>query len=345
MATIRKNGKNWQAIIRKKGFKAQSKSFRLRANAVRWASVIESEQIRGVFIDTVTASETSFSSCLDRYEQEQKDFGRRSFTQLKSQLNLIRKSNLAHLSISNVTPQEISKYRDARMATGIKAATCIKDIGLLHTIFETIQKDWSITLPKGNPVKLVSMPKHITPTSRNRRLKPGEEKRLLSLLYKSSRQTAIIVRLALATGMRRGEIMRLQFGHLPNDKSTLYIPVTKTDHPREIPLSKDANRAVMERAQVLVVEKGLFNLPEQYFSTYNLFDIRPDSVTKAFSRACKKAGIKGLTFHDLRHEAISRLFEKGLDMMEVSHISGHKGFDMLKKYTHLKPESLVEKLG
>ena len=55
-------------------------------------------------------------------------------------------------------------------------------------------------------------------------------------------------------------------------------------------------------------------------------------------------GIDNLRFHDLRHEATSRLFELGLDMMEVSHISGHKDFAMLKKYTHLKPESILEKM-
>lgn len=345
MATVRKHGKNWQAMVRRKGFKPQSKSFRLKSDAESWATVIESELVRGSFVDTQTAASTSFEDCLLRYEQEQETAGRRSMVQLRSQLNLIRRSDLIHLSLANVSPQDIVKYKDARMATGIKAATCIKDINLLHTIFEVIQKSWAITLPRGNPVKLVSLPKHTTPTSRNRRLLPDEEERLLSALYTGSHQTAIIVRFGLATGMRRGEIMNIEFGHLTGkEKSTLYIPQTKTDHPREIPLSSGAHAAIMDRVHMLL-DEGYTNIPNEDLITFKLFDIRADSVTRAFSRACKRAGIHNLTFHDLRHEAISRLFEKGLDMMEVSHISGHKGFDMLKKYTHLKPESLVEKLG
>jgi integrase len=75
-----------------------------------------------------------------------------------------------------------------------------------------------------------------------------------------------------------------------------------------------------------------------------LFSVKLDSVSHAFKKACTKGGIEDLTLHDFRHEAISRLFEQGLNMMEVSHISGHKDFDMLKKYTNLKPEDILKKL-
>ena len=73
--------------------------------------------------------------------------------------------------------------------------------------------------------------------------------------------------------------------------------------------------------------------------------MRPDSISQAFERVCKAAGITGLTFHDLRHEATSRLFEKGLGLMEVASITGHKTVQMLKRYTHLRAEDLVGRLG
>ena len=73
--------------------------------------------------------------------------------------------------------------------------------------------------------------------------------------------------------------------------------------------------------------------------------MRPDSISQAFERVCKAASIAGLTFHDLRHEATSRLFEKGLNPMEVAAITGHKTLQMLKRYTHLKAKDLVERLG
>ena len=71
-----------------------------------------------------------------------------------------------------------------------------------------------------------------------------------------------------------------------------------------------------------------------------LFNRQPDSVTQAFGRACRRGGISDLRFHDLRHEAISRLFERGLSVPEVAAISGHNDFRMVARYTHLKVRHL-----
>jgi integrase len=246
---------------------------------------------------------------------------------------------LVKLSLGNVAPADIVKFKDERMSTGIKTATYIKDHNLLHALFEVIRKDWAITLPKGNPVKGVRIPKHTSPTSRNRRLKAGEEDRLLTELRKSSYQTAIIVKLALATGMRRGEIMNIRFGDVSGRavNSTLTIPVTKTGHPRVIPLISEAHDALGAQVHLLMEQYGMMNTPSQKeFDAIHMFDVSPDYVTKAFAKACKTIGIEGLTYHDLRHEALSRMFEAGLDMMEVGHISGHRSFEMLKRYTHLR---------
>ncbi|WP_373422310.1 tyrosine-type recombinase/integrase [Burkholderia gladioli] len=70
----------------------------------------------------------------------------------------------------------------------------------------------------------------------------------------------------------------------------------------------------------------------------------------AWKRTLQTAGTKDpelltLRWHDLRHEATSRLFEKGLHPLEVASITGHRSMQMLKRYTHLKPESLLKKLG
>ncbi len=77
----------------------------------------------------------------------------------------------------------------------------------------------------------------------------------------------------------------------------------------------------------------------------NVFGIRADSITQAFNRAAKRSNLAALRFHDLRHEATSKLFEKNLSVMEVSSITGHKTLEMLKRYTHLRPENLVHKIG
>ena len=70
-----------------------------------------------------------------------------------------------------------------------------------------------------------------------------------------------------------------------------------------------------------------------------------DALKQSFKRAVRRAGISGLRFHDLRHEATSRFFEKGLNVMEVASVTGHKTLQMLKRYTHLSAGDLASRLG
>ncbi|MHB1516279.1 MAG: site-specific integrase, partial [Acidiferrobacteraceae bacterium] len=107
-------------------------------------------------------------------------------------------------------------------------------------------------------------------------------------------------------------------------------PETKAGTPRRVPLSTRA-MAILE------------SLPRRLDG--KVWSMRPDSITRAFERVCTAAGVTGLTFHDLRHEATSRLFEKGLNPMQVAAITGHKTLQMLKRYTHLRAEDLVGMLG
>jgi len=341
MASVRKrsNG-SYQAQVRTVGFKAVTKTYKLKSDAVAWSRDLESQQARGLFTDVSEASQAMFVDCLDRYEEEQEAQGRKSIASLKSQIRMLKQSNLSHLSLINVTAKEVTGYRNARMASGLKAASVIKDITMLSAFFNHVQKEWHITLPKGNPVSLVSNPKHKDPTSRERRFEGNEEQMLIEYLEVNSPKSALVVRMALATGMRRGEILNIALGHVDDKKKTILIPVTKTGYPRVIPLPDKAWDIVREVALGPDFPVNFYD-PNEVF----LFNITPDAVTKAFSRACNALKIKDLRFHDTRHEAISRLFEQGLGMMEVALVSGHKGFDMLKKYTHLRPSSLLDRMN
>ena len=77
----------------------------------------------------------------------------------------------------------------------------------------------------------------------------------------------------------------------------------------------------------------------------SLFMYTPRGLSGAFLRLCRRIGIENMHFHDLRHEATSRLFEKGLNPVEVASITGHKDTRMLMRYTHLRAEDLVNRLG
>ncbi len=122
----------------------------------------------------------------------------------------------------------------------------------------------------------------------------------------------------------------MRWEHLDRKAKVLLIPETKNGTPRRVPLSTAA----------LGVLDGL---PRRLDG--RVWGMRPDSISQAFERVCGAAGIEGLTFHDLRHEATSRLFEKGLNLMQVAAITGHKTLQMLKRYTHLRAEDLVGMLG
>ena len=109
-----------------------------------------------------------------------------------------------------------------------------------------------------------------------------------------------------------------------------FLPLTKNGSSREVPLSTKA-------AQVLARQRQRNDTPSPFPVTANGFRL-------AWERLRSRAGLSDLRFHDLRHEAISRFFELGLNIPEVAVISGHKDPRMLFRYTHLKAEELARKL-
>ena len=169
---------------------------------------------------------------------------------------------------------------------------------------------------------------------RDRRLMRNEEDRLFAACAASRAEMLLpVVRFAIATGMRMGEIISLEWRHVDLARRVAVLPETKTGESRQVPLSTTAIAAISP-------------LP-RHFKNGRIFWHwkRTDSLENAWRRAVKAAAIEDLRFHDLRHEAVSRLFERGLNVMEVAAISGHKTLQMLKRYTHLNAGELAKKLG
>ena len=126
------------------------------------------------------------------------------------------------------------------------------------------------------------------------------------------------VALAIETGMRRSELLALQWSNVDLEKRIAFLPITKNGESRGVPLS---TRAV-------AILRGL---PTS--TTGRVFGaLTVEALKQSFRRAVRRAGIAGLRLHDLRHEATSRLFEKGLNVMEVASVTGHKKLQMLKRY-------------
>lgn len=112
-----------------------------------------------------------------------------------------------------------------------------------------------------------------------------------------------------------------------------HLPLTKNGEARDVPLSTRATETLRALAKRMDRDEE------------RVLPVSSDAVRLAWEHLRTRAGVGDLHIHDLRHEAVSRLFEKGLDIMEVSTISGHKTLTMLKRYTHLRADDLVARLG
>lgn len=327
MATIVERKGGWQAKIRRKGYEPQSHTFDTKADAERWARGIEHQMDRGVFVDSREAERTTLAEALDRYEREVTP-RKKGTKQERLRLALWRRDPLAKRSLAKIRGADLAAWRDKRLDAGTSPTTVRNDLALLSHLFNTAIKEWGLE-SLSNPIEKIKMP---TPArARDRRLVGDEETRLLEACEASNCPwLAPAVILALETAMRQGELLSLTWTNIDLTRRVARLDDTKNGDRRDVPLStaavtilSDLPRAIDGRA----------------------FPITQDNLEGYWRRATKAAEIADLRFHDLRHEATSRLFEKGLNPMEVAAITGHKTLQMLKRYTHLRAEDLASRLG
>lgn len=327
MATIRKKGDyQWHIQVRKKGYPTQTRTFTTKADAERWGKETEIAIERGLFFDRTVAERTTLSSLIARYREEilPEKSGKHIAPSLR-QLDAV----FGKYAVSGINSEMIADHRNARLKT-VSASTIRKEINLLSRLFDLAGKEWGIPVAV-NPCAMVSRPAE--PKGRDRRLDEGEEAALLLACRQSSIELEVIVRVALETGARLGELLKLNWKDVNLAKCTAKLLDTKNGEDRVIPLSPKALEA-------------LKSLPRHISDRAFWRWFASDSFNKTWVRACQRAEIDDLRFHDLRHEAVSRLFESGnWNSMEVATVSGHKTLAMLKRYTHLRAENLVKKWG
>lgn len=352
MATIRqqKNGR-WQAIVRR-GNVSKSETFAAKLDADAWARKVESEIERGVWKDTSEAERVTLAELLDEYEQKVLP-GLRG-NGYKTALAHLRE-RLGDKTLAQLSSADVAKYRDKRLET-VSGDTVRKELGVLSKLIDLAAMEWGYVIT-ANPCKLVKKP--APGKARDRRLSDDEAARMWTSLTQSKNPYMLpFCQLAVETAMRRGEILKLDWRHVDLKGRTAHLPETKTDEPRTVPLSPAAV-AILKG----LLPKGKDDKPIRKLSG-QVFPVSESLVAQAWGHAvtrarrlyvkeCERQGAKpdehfliGLRFHDLRHEATSRLFERGVfDSMEVASITGHKTLAMLKRYTHLKAKDLAKKLG
>lgn len=350
MATIVKTSSGtWKALIRKTGWPSTAKSFRTKRDAEDWARRTEDEMVRGVYIQRAPAERMTVEAALTRYLKEVTPTKRASTQAGEHKKAQVIIRHLGKYSLAALNAEIVAQFRDTRLAGDPDKNGKLRprsnntvrlELALLGHLFTVAIKEWGIGLPF-NPVSNIRRP--APGSGRNRRLTPEEQNRLLQAVDKHSNPMfGWIVRIAVQTGMRLSEIATLRIRQVDIERRVVRLEHTKNSSPRTVPLTAEATRVFTEALAnpVRPAETELV-----FFGEPGRDGIRrPYLFDKAWTDAKRAAGLEDFRFHDLRHEAVSRLVEAGLSDQEVSAISGHKSMQMLKRYTHLRAEDLVQKL-
>ncbi len=331
MASIQKRDKYWRVQIRKTGYPALSATFDTKAEAVLWAAQQEkmlSEQTPERVVKRINDQTLTLKAAFDRYASEI----------LPAKKPKSQQNDRSTIRCINAEYGEVAIYRiDGPMLSGmirqwqtrIGANSIRVYLALISHLFNVARKEWGM-VELVNPVDLVRKPK--LPKGRDRRLIGDEEERLLNACNSMNPELVDIVTIAIETAMRQGEIMTLEWRRVNWRDHTVYLTegLTKMDTARTVPLSEVAEAALQRQQQRATGKDG------------RVWKYTLDGMRASYNKAMKKAGIEGLTFHDLRHEATSRFCEKGIPIMTVQAITGHKSTQMMKRYTHISGKVLVD---
>lgn len=327
MASFRQHGNGWQGRIRRRGYPDITKTFETKADAEKWARALETEIDKGQFVNVCEAQRTTLGDVIARYLAEVTP-SMKGASEDTIRLKAIMRRPIARWSMANLSAARIAGYRDERLMA-VSAGTVIRELAYLSAIINHARREWGINVP--NPVQMVRKPQ--SPQARVRVLTDEEVSKLLQALEPIGRRshwTKPVVQLALATAMRRGELLALRWEHIDLIGRTAFLPDTKNGDSRTVPLSTAAVQVLAE-------------LPRHI--TGVVFPVEFFTLDAAFKRGVRRAGLEGIRFHDLRRTAITRMAEKLPNVIELAAVSGHKSLMVLKRYYRPTASELAQKLG
>lgn len=283
----------------------------------------EKRSIRNSRITQKEAKTFPLKKALVRYLEEVTPLKKGAAVE-KTRINRTLRSELTNRSFYLFSPEDALALLDE---IGGSDNNKRKYASLISHVYKTARQQWRMEV--SNPVAgEIKLPGNGKP--RERRLRDNEAELLLKHL---TGEAQAVFQLALETAMRRGEILSLEWENInlsPKVRTAILID-TKNGDSRAVPLSSSAMNILK---QLKARNKGK-----------KVFTITQSQLRKAWESARSQAGIADLRLHDLRHEATSRLFEKGFNVIEAASVTGHKTLSMLKIYSHLNPSNLAKKLG
>lgn len=327
MASFRQRSGKWQARVIRDGYPDQTKTFESKADAEKWARALESEIDKGQFVNVSEAQRTTLGDVIARYLVEVTP-SMKGVTEDTIRLKAIMRKPISRWSMANLSAARIAAYRDERLKE-VSGGTVIRELAYISAIINHARREWGINVP--NPVQMVRKPQ--SPQSRSRVLTDDEVLKLLMALEPTGRRshwTKPAVQLALATAMRRGELLSMRWEHIDLQNRTAFLSDTKNGESRTVPLSTVAVQVLADLPRHI---SGVV-IPVKFFT-----------LDAAFKRARKRAGLDDVRFHDLRRTAITRMAEKLPNVIELAAVSGHKSLMVLKRYYRPTAAELAQKLG
>jgi integrase len=330
----------WKAIIRKRGYPTTIKTFRTKRDADDWSRGVEDEMVRQVYVNRNNAERLTVAAALDRYQREVSPTKKASTQQRETSRFATLRDFFGAYSLAAVTPDLVGRFRDQRLAEGLASNTVRLDLALLGHLYVTAIREWSIGLTY-NPVQMIRKPS--PGAARDRRLSADEQEQLAAAVAEHSNpMLRWIVTIAVESGMRSSEIVTLTRDQVDLRRRVVRLSETKNGSPRTVPLTVKAADALRD---ALANPIRPINTDLVFFGEPGADGKRrPYVFNRVWQRIVKKLELSNFRFHDLRHEAVSRLVEAGFSDQEVAAISGHKSMQMLKRYTHLRAEDLVARL-
>ena len=321
MATFRKRKGKWQARIQRASGTSQARTFFNLRDAKLWARKVERDVdlgIQDIKPVLVTIGE-AFNRYLIEVTPRKKSAAIEQYRIQAWLLHPLSRRILGDLKLSH-----LAVWRDEQINKGYSANTIRLHLAVLSHLYSIAQHEWGYEDLK-NPVQHLHKPK--LPSTREIRITDEDISTLIH--HTQSPYLPSLIRLALLTGMRRSELIKLHWNDIDLERQLIYLTDTKNGENRQVPIFNQVNVLLQE------IEKD----------DGQLFPIKEHAVSVAFRRAVKRSGLANISFHTLRHEAITRFFEIGLTIPEVASISGHKSWAMLRRYTHLRSQSLINKLN
>ena len=319
MTTIRRSGKGWQALIRKKDYLGQkTKTFPSKGQAQLWANAIESSlQISTQLTDRAPKI---FQEAIDLYIQGPLQFHRSGHNE-QYPLQAMANHWIGGTLINELSIRHLALWRDERLLK-VKPNTIMRELRIVRVLLDWARDELGCDL-QSNPARALKV--RGANDARLPYISTKQKQQLLDELGKSKNPNhKRLTQLALATGMRRCELLAMKWTDLDLTRGLVHL--NRKDCAAQGLASSDRLVPLSPKSVAL-----LKHYPQT--SEY-VIELSVGAARHGFDRARKAVGLTGLRFHDLRHIAISKMWAEGMNALQISEASGHKDLRMLMRYSH-----------